>query len=143
MLSRVIRVLAICFIGLALVAQFGCESQESIQSTSVTGKTIRYYVTAVELYSAYEANELAADQKYEDRVIQVTGIIDDIGEDIMGDAYITLVGDESGWHSVQCYFPHNERRSLSSLRKGQSVRVKGVCDGKTIMNVLVKGCELL
>lgn len=136
---KVAAALALCLL-LGLVA--GCESQEQIQRTSVAGRSVRYYVTATELYAAYDANAVAADAKYKGQVIQVTGVVDSIDEDIMGDAYVTLTADEYGWDSVQCYFPDSERAALASLRSGQTVRVKGVCDGKAILNIQVKGCML-
>lgn len=125
-----------------LVLLTACESQEAIQKTSVTGKSVQYHVTAEELVSAYEENAIAADQKYKGKVIQVTGYINDFDEDIMGDPYITLCVDEYGWNCVQCSFPDSERKALARLSKGQRVCVKGVCKGKPVINVSLEGCAL-
>src|SRR5690606_32260422 len=47
-------------------------------------------VTARELFDAYESNEIAAGERYKDRWIQVSGSVDDIGKDLLGDLYVTL-----------------------------------------------------
>ena len=51
-------------------------------------------ISASRLYKEYDANEIAADQKYKGKIIEVTGVIRDIGNDIMNNAYVTLAGDE-------------------------------------------------
>ena len=51
-------------------------------------------VNSKTLYKDYSNNEIAADDKYKGKIIQVTGTIRDIGNDIMDDAYVTLIGDE-------------------------------------------------
>ena len=43
-------------------------------------------VSARKLYKEYNANEIAADEKYKGQIIQVSGIIRDIGNDIMDNA---------------------------------------------------------
>ena len=60
-------------------------------------------VSARKLYKEYNANEIAADEKYKGQIIQVTGIIRDIGNDIMDNAYVTLIGDQY-FGDIQCYF---------------------------------------
>ena len=66
-------------------------------------------ITASKLYKEYNANEIAADEKYKGKIIEVTGVIRDIGNDIMDNAYITLVGDEY-FGDIQCYF--NEKSKI-------------------------------
>ena len=60
-------------------------------------------VSAKKLYKDYNANEIAADEKYKGKIIEVTGVIRDIGNDIMDNAYVTLVGDQY-FGDIQCYF---------------------------------------
>lgn len=135
------RSLTIGLLLLGCLFLVACDSQESIQEQSVTGKSVRYYVTAKALIDAYDANEIAADQKYKDKVIQVSGQVEDISEDIMGDPYITLCIGEYGFDCVQCYFADSEKGKLARLSKGQNVKVKGLCTGKPF-HVSLKGCEL-
>ena len=93
-------------------------------------------ITASKLYKEYNANEIAADEKYKGKIIEVTGVIRDIGNDIMDNAYITLVGDEY-FGDIQCYF--NEKSVVAKLSKGKRITVIGSCSGLMI-NVQINNC---
>ena len=93
-------------------------------------------VSARKLYEEYNANEIAADEKYKGKIIQVTGIIRDIGNDIMDNAYITLIGDQY-FRDIQCYF--REKSIVAGLSKGKRISVMGSCSG-LMMNVHLNNC---
>ena len=93
-------------------------------------------ITASKLYKEYNANEIAADEKYKGKIIEITGVIRDIGNDIMDNAYITLVGDEY-FGDIQCYF--NEKSVVAKLSKGKRITVIGSCSGLMI-NVQINNC---
>ena len=114
------------------------EDFESLdESTKITSDTKPFLkVSAVKLYNDYNANEIAADEKYKGQIIQVTGIIRDIGNDIMDNAYVTLIGDQY-FGDIQCYF--NEKSIVAGLSKGKKITVVGNCSGLMI-NVQVNNC---
>ena len=93
-------------------------------------------VNSKTLYKDYSNNEIAADDKYKGKIIQVTGTIRDIGNDIMDDAYVTLIGDEF-FGDIQCFF--SDKSNLVDVKKGQRITVVGYCDG-LFLNVLLKNC---
>ena len=93
-------------------------------------------ISASKLYKEYNENEIAADEKYKGKIIEVTGVIRDIGNDIMDNAYITLVGNEY-FGDIQCYF--NEKSVVAKLSKGKRVTVIGSCSGLMI-NVQINNC---
>jgi len=94
------------------------------------------------LVAEYEANEIAADRKYKGKMVQVSGIVESIGKDILDTMYVTLdSGQEFGITHVQCYFDNSAESYLSSLQKGRSVVITCRCDGK-FGNVLLKDCDL-
>jgi hypothetical protein len=93
-------------------------------------------VSARKLYKEYNANEIAADEKYKGQIIQVSGIIRDIGNDIMDNAYVTLIGDQY-FGDIQCYF--NEKSIVAGLSKGKRITVIGSCSG-LMMNVQINNC---
>jgi hypothetical protein len=88
-------------------------------------------ITAQQLYDEYDNNEIAADQKYKDRTLKVTGYISNIGEDILGDPYITLTGSKYGFSGVHCTFPDTDvaRNILAGYNTGDLVTIKGKCTG--------------
>jgi len=99
-----------------------------------------YTLSANQLYNEYNSNEVAADSKYKGKIVIVTGTIQDIGKDIMDDAYI-VIGGGGFLDGVQCTFTKGEQSTVARLSKGQQVRVKGEVAGK-MGNVLVNKCSL-
>lgn len=112
------------------------DSEKSVeQDTSNAAPAAR--VSARQLFADYDANEVAADDKYKDKVLVVSGTISDIGKDIVDTMYVTLETD--GFMNVQCMFADEHKSQLASASKGQSVNIKGKCEGK-MGNVLLRGC---
>ena len=107
---------------------------QSPKVTSDSNPSVR--ISASKLYKEYNENEIAADEKYKGKIIEVTGVIRDIGNDIMDNAYITLVGNEY-FGDIQCYF--NEKSVVAKLSKGKRVTVIGSCFGLMI-NVQINNC---
>ena len=93
-------------------------------------------ISESKLYKEYNENEIAADEKYKGKIIEVTGVIRDIGNDIMDNAYITLVGNEY-FGDIHCYF--NQKSVVAKLSKGKRITVIGSCSGLMI-NVQINNC---
>jgi len=112
------------------MAIFCCAGgRESTRGTSSSQPAI--IVTAPELISDYQANEIAADQRYKGRVIQVSGAVESIGKDIVDSMYITLKsGEKYDVVSVQCFFDDSAGPRLARLRESDNVTV--VCYVRTI-----------
>jgi hypothetical protein len=100
---------------------------------------VDFEVTANELYSIYNANEVAADEKFKGRKIAVTGIVDDISKDFTGDAKVIL---ETGvLQTINCNFGENIK-AISKLTKGTKVTIIGNCEGFIVKQVVLDNCEL-
>ena len=100
-------------------------------------------ISAEELYSTYEQDEKAGDVKYKDKLLEVSGVITSVDEDILPVPYIMLYG--GGVYEslgVQCLFDEEYEPLLSDLRNGETVVVLGVCDGFA-MDVILKDCILI
>lgn len=99
-------------------------------------------IAAIELMAAYENNAVAADTKYEGKLLRITGSVKDFGKDLMDTAYITLESGES-FNNAQCMFASSQEESLAQLSKGDHVLVEGRCSGEAIGNVIIKNCQLV
>ena len=97
-------------------------------------------VTASELYRAYEANEVSADQQYKGKRLLITGVVENIGKDVMDNPYVALKIDFL--KGVNCYFDDENNKVLSQLSKGQKIQIIGTCAGLTLTDVVVKDCGL-
>lgn len=115
-----------------------CESQQKIEE-DISDKLADDRVSAEKLCKDYEANEVAADEKYKGKILIVDGTVKDIEKGIFDEIYVTLEGDKDRITSVKCYFSDAHKSRLARLTKDQKVSIKGKCDGKTF-DVVLKGC---
>ncbi len=101
-----------------------------------------YKLSAAALINAYEANEVAADEKFKGAIVQVTGKIESVGKDFTGDPYVSIgSGKDFELTHVQAIFTGDDVKPLAKLKKGAEVTVQCTCNGK-LMNVLLKECSL-
>ncbi len=101
-------------------------------------------ITVEELYLAYSADEVAADAKFTDKILKVTGVVDRITvNDVHGIYYIVLASAEKKeqWN-VRCMFDRKYGAQLNRLAAGQTVTVRGKYDGYKA-NILMKDCVLV
>jgi ATP-dependent 26S proteasome regulatory subunit len=90
-------------------------------------------VDATKLATEYENNELRANLDYLDKVIDVTGEINEITKNQKGETVFTIKGtDMSG---LICTL---EEVSPAEIKPGTSVTVKGICTGYLTDVVLVR-----
>ena len=132
-------------LGVTLVLASGaCESDEAIQKDvareAATSAPIS--VTAGALYAAYEANAIAAEQKYEGKAVLITGTVSNVDRDILGDSYVTLTaGGEWDVWGVQCFVAESSLPQIAGLTKGERITMLGKVEGY-LLNVLVRGCTV-
>lgn len=114
-------------------------SESSSNASSTTpSEPAAINVSASELVSDYNANEVSADDKYKGKVLAISGTVDSIGKDIMDTPYVTLHVDND-LLGVQCMFDNQYKAALSKLHKGQRIRLHGTCKGKTL-NIILADC---
>jgi len=123
------------FIGLA-----GGSVETDSGAKKVASEAAAFTLSADQLYSEYDANQVAADTKYKDKIVTVTGAITDIGKDVTDTAYV-VIGGTGMLNGAQCMFPKGQESLISNLSKGQEVTAKGEVNGK-IGNVLVRNCTI-
>ncbi len=114
------------------------------RSVTVTGPPpVAYRVTADELMDEYETNEVAAQLKYGDKLIAVSGYVDSVNiNDFTGEPYVKLVGSPGDWAlcAVRCTFPISAQASLATLSEGDFVTIIGICKYYLICSVAVDDC---
>ena len=128
----------------------GAQGSPSNSGTAQTATTTQQapqvpaiQVTATQLISDYQANEVSADAKYKDKTVQVTGTIQNIGKDILDNPYVALSGNSSDLiTSVQCMFDKSDEGQLATLSKDKKITLQGKVSGK-LGNVLINGCSIV
>ena len=97
-------------------------------------------VTASQLYSDYKGNQVAADEKYKGKTIEVSGTISTIGKDLLDTMYVSLkTGDIFG--TIQCMLEDTELEKAASLTQGQQITLRGE-KPDYLMNVILKNCKI-
>ena len=93
---------------------------------------------ATELYSAFENNEDNANQRFLNKVIQVTGIVNNISPSgTSGMTVLLSTGNEMS--SISCEF--SDTSGIKNISEGQQIRVKGKCTG-LLMDVILVQCSI-
>ncbi len=105
--------------------------------TSVASNKPDFETDAVTLLSEFENNENAANDRYLDKIILITGRIGTIQSDTIG---VTVYLTEDGISGILCRFS-NEVSGTDTLKEGQEISVKGICSGY-LMDVVLNKCSL-
>lgn len=97
-----------------------------------------------ELFSAYEADGVAADAKFANKLLKVTGVVAMIDvKDMLDTHNIRLTGAERNLlQSVRCLFDKKHAAVLNRLTIGQTVTVQGKYDG-SIIEIRMIDCVLV
>ena len=113
-----------------LEAEYPVEtSSGKIFGTPEIDKNTAIELTAEQAYKEYDENQVACKTKYDGKLIAMTGVIDDIGTNVLGQEYITFkTGDEWSINGVQCFFKDDQQDYVASLSKGQEITIYGYAD---------------
>jgi hypothetical protein len=129
-----------CRVVLALALLVLCGGCPSSEKTNKAAAEIR--VSAVDLCKEYEANVVAADEKYRGKVIVVSGQIEDIGKTLGDTPELTLASNHL--KGVVCQFFNDQKPRFADVSKGKTVSIKGKCAGKVIFfdTVVLQECVI-
>lgn len=94
-------------------------------------------LTAVNLAKEYSVNEKAADAKYLNKAIEVSGIISEVDKNQDGGIMIVLQTDDPA-AGIQCALHHKGANPV----KGQNVVITGFCSGNGITGVSLTDCVI-
>jgi hypothetical protein len=99
-------------------------------------------VTAVQLFSDFNANEVAAQKKYVpeklgEKKVEVRGEIKEIGKNEDGETFYTLKTPDEMF-GVKCIM--NKGEEIVNAKVGDNITVRGFCDGYN-MDVIVNRCK--
>ncbi len=121
---------------------FGTGVQEEIEK-EVSTQPVYKFMLAEDLFREYEANKVAADERYKGKILIVQGVVKDIDKDLSDEIYVELIGAEYSPDNVRCCFFNTHKYEVGQLIKGQKVMIKGKCYGSPVGDVVLKGCIFL
>ena len=113
---------------------------QASSSQSPSASALVPTVTAGELVRAWNSNPVRAENTYEDKVFDISGVIESI-DNVFGQLFIVLTdGSPASLEGVQCLVDDQDREWLSTLSTDQPLTVRGKIDGKMLLNVVVDPC---
>ena len=114
------------------------QESESSQTTAIIDMTLD------ELISAYKADEAAANVRFMNKILKLTGVVNRIEvNDYLDSSYLIITSPEKELlQTARCYFDKKRDPELSQLTTDQMVTVQGKFDGSMI-NIRLNDCVLV
>jgi len=134
--------------GLQAPAQQPGEVQETVEEAPIMETepepVVAIDITVEELLEAYQLNDSAADAKYNNHVLALSGMVAMISFRENRDfQYINLTGkDQNLFRSIKCMFSPGDAFQLRSLEWGQPVVIRGRFKGSLTAMSLVDCCVI-
>lgn len=122
----------IVFVGLLMYAII----QYNKPHVDIKNSQAEITINVEQLISQFKNDETLATQKYTDKVIQIEGILNNISIS-EGNSVISLKykNEET---SVICYMQPENSLNLLKLKKGEQIKIKGVCTGFLLDIIMVR-----
>jgi hypothetical protein len=106
--------------------------EKAAGEVKAAGEGTAIQVTAAQFYRAYDEDDEQADRVYKDKIIELTGTVDEVDtDDENGPTYTVYLRGGRRDSVVNCEFLKSPdvRARLGQLKKGDTVRIRGKCPG--------------
>lgn len=110
----------------------------NIPQADVKSKDVEITIEADVLYQDYNTDESAADNKYLGKVVQISGVIDELTTDEEG-APVVLLKNAEGEIIAIATLEQDQKEALSKYDIGQNITIKAQCNGFLMEVALNKG----
>lgn len=104
-------------------------------------KSPEFSLTALELTSSFDNNEMLSDKRYLNKLISVSGVIRTINKNETGEYTIALGSSAQKLPYVSCKLDNLNDGRLSRMHPGDSTTVMGVCAG-ALNDVVMLHCMI-
>ena len=96
-------------------------------------------MSAIDLFNAYDENEVATDEKLKGAIIEITGTVQSIDKDFMDDINISLRSSNE-YMPVNLTMEKSEKETAINLRKGQKITARCKQISKTMGSPYGRKC---
>jgi len=144
-IAQLIGIIAFCIIAILFYNLFkdigNSHSKQQAQARARQEAVPAIEVTLNELFTAYKENEVAADSKFKNKKIKITGRISDFGT-ILGFGNPTI-SFSHGFDSLQMTFDKSDSDRIGQLKKGDTITVEGKCTGTFAGDISMNDCKII
>lgn len=95
-------------------------------------------ISASNIVKEYQANESAANTRYLNKALQISGVVSEVKKDQIGNTTVTIKSEDP-FASVFCTLA--EKADAAAAVVGKHVSVKGICTG-FLSDVVIAGAVL-
>ena len=99
-------------------------------------------VTSTELQASYEQNEVAADEKYKDKEIDVKGYVKSVSKGPLGGDLRRSRGPD-GITERPLLIRQSQTAKVAELQYPENTVIRGTCRGLSLGTIILVGCEVL
>jgi hypothetical protein len=126
------------------VAYGGFNSTKPSRKTAVRPTYDYNFADVMQLIDEYDKNSVAADMKYKNKKVKLTGIVNNIGKDILGNVYVTISNDADAiFEDAQCFFEDDSQvNKVTKLKVGDTITVIGSV-GEYLVSLSIDKCEII
>lgn len=107
---------------------------------SVRNEEAAFKLPVSQLVNEFLKDETQANALYLGKVLEIQGNLKEV---ILNDSsLVLLLGDSTGMTGVSCYLQKDQKNQYKTLKRGEQVRVKGICNGM-LLDVVLDKCMML
>jgi hypothetical protein len=99
-----------------------------------------------DLMKKVEENEARTKSEFEGKLIEVTGYVDSVDEEMLGSGYnvtLTETPDDFEWSDITAKFTEDKEDVVLALNSGEEITVRGEFDSITLGSVFLKDCIII
>jgi hypothetical protein len=125
-------------------AQKEMEQAQADEEADRRARTV--VVAAAQLLQEFQDGADAADRKYQDKYLEISGVVERGGTSRDGIPFVVLhAGDENAKIKIECFFDSADDEDeawIKQLRKGQIITLRGEYSGR-VSHVQIRECVLV
>jgi hypothetical protein len=124
---------------ISVFAKGGSKPTEQSQATPTEIPKEALKITAKELADDFDANQVAAEAKWENKLVEFSATISNITDS--GVSFSNVASKEFSMTQVSCKI--KDKQQLMSIKNGEKVMVRGVVGKQTIGVIDLNDCEIV
>lgn len=117
-------------------------AEAAAQAARCGGKTDCIEITAQQLCSKYDENEVRADEIYKGRTLVITGRVDSISKDFTNDMFVSLNTSYNCLY-VRGGIASDQKENMKAISKGDKITIRCTGAGLIINSPMAENCVLV
>lgn len=118
----------------AILAVGASRMLAEIQVVDIESAKINAVLSAEQMSQEYRNNEEKYRKDYENKVLQIQGIVAETGQDFEAGTYFALQGKDGDPFGIKCFFLGENLSAANNVKVGDTVVIKGVANGNKLEN---------